>query len=508
MTLKCCNNKIKGISSLISAILINLVTGNLFTFPNLISYYEVFAEHKFTKKQLYFVAPSGILFFKSLSSVMGILDDKFGTRILNIAASILLLGSQLLIYFFKIYALLIIAYALFGVAASLTYYQSLKNCWKYFPNRKGMISGIVLSCFGLSPFISISIADGVIKSDEKGEKKEEEIKKGFKLYLIIVLISIIAAGTLSSVLCFPFKRVDRYIPSMSLIPEGENEEQNQKDENQNLVEPINEDKDNESEKEDEKKIETEDEKKEDNNNEGENKKKGKTLKETILSKDFLLCLAIDSCTLIFGYLLTNTYRTFGEISFINENEKSSEEEKAKMKNYLKILSKVFTLLNTFSRILWGFITDRFKFKTIYPIVCVLQIICAASIYFSTGHIIAYFIVANLGALSFSGHIILFPNLIHSKFGVDKSVYLLGICGIFSGIAALIGPILTLFVLKEKKDYLIIYLVGGAPTIASLFISIFIKIDPKPKEENKSIENSGKKEEEVIKNESKDEEAEK
>ena len=102
MALKVCNNKIKGICSLISAILINLLTGSLFTFPNLISYYEVFADHKFSKKQLYFVSPAGILIFKSLSSVMGILDDKFGTRILNITASICLLGSQLLVYFFKI----------------------------------------------------------------------------------------------------------------------------------------------------------------------------------------------------------------------------------------------------------------------------------------------------------------------------------------------------------------------------------------------------------------------
>ena len=153
MALKFCNNKIKGICSLISAVFINLLTGSLFTFPNLITYYEVFVARQFSKNQLYFVAPVGILFFNSLSSVMGILDDKLGTRILNIIASILLLGSQLLVYFFKNYALLIIAYILYGLAASLTYFQSLKNCWKYFPNLKGLVSGIVFSSFGLGPFI-------------------------------------------------------------------------------------------------------------------------------------------------------------------------------------------------------------------------------------------------------------------------------------------------------------------------------------------------------------------
>ena len=72
-------------------------------------------------------------------------------------------------------------------------------------------------------------------------------------------------------------------------------------------------------------------------------------------------------------------------------------------------------------------------------------------------------------------IILFPSLIHSKFGVENSVILLGISGIFSGIAALIGPLLTFFV-KDLEDYLITYLVGVAPSIISLLLTIFIKTD--------------------------------
>ena len=117
--------------------------------------------------------------------------------------------------------------------------------------------------------------------------------------------------------------------------------------------------------------------------------------------------------------MTNTYRTFGEVSFINEKEKSSPN----MKWYLKTLSKVFTLLNTYSRILWEYISDRVRFKIIYLFICIFQIICGSTLYFSMGHIAAYFIITKLGALSFARHVVLFPNLIHIKFGVDKSVYL-------------------------------------------------------------------------------------
>ena len=59
--------------------------------------------------------------------------------------------------------------------------------------------------------------------------------------------------------------------------------------------------------------------------------------------------------------------------------------------------------------------------------------------------------------------------------MENSVILLGICGIFVGIAALIGPLLTFFV-KELEDYLITYLVGMAPSIVSLLLTIFIKTE--------------------------------
>jgi len=105
-------------------------------------------------------------------------------------------------------------------------------------------------------------------------------------------------------------------------------------------------------------------------------------------------------------------------------------------------------------------------------------------YTSSGNIVTYFIVVCFGVLSYAGHIILFPNLIHHKFGVDNSVVILGICGIFAGISAIIGPILTKNI-SNNEDYLKIYLIGAAPTAASLLITCFIK-DEKLQKKNKII----------------------
>ena len=460
------SNRIKGICSVISAVLMNLLTGSVFAFPNLLKYYDKFTDNKFSEKQLYFVAPTGIFILNSLPSVTGILDDKFGVRVLVFVGSLSLLGSQLIMYFFKNFILLIISYALFGLCGSLTYLQSLKNCWKYFPNKKGLITGIIFSSFGLSAFVFTTIGDAV------GD---------FELYLKIFIICIIVMGTLSSLLSFPFKKDEEFLDSSVMVPNEDNcEEQNfdkedgnnnmNKDENHYSVQLKNEDRNNEKKKNDK-----------DNGD--------LTLKESILSLDFLLCLTIASCTLIFGFLLTNTYRKFGSTSFIET--KQINNQKKYFENSLKNLSKVFTLLNTFCRLVWGYLSDKFRFKILYIIVCINQLVCGSLIYISSGNIITYFIVVNLGVLSFSGHVILFPTLVHTKFGVENSVYLLGICGIFIGASALVGPVITLFVLEksEKIKYLYIYLIGAAPTIISLLITLFIKVEKKQKKETKSADDN-------------------
>ena len=426
-----------------------LLIGNIFSFPNFIPYYKSYLYYKNNKKeviselQLYFIAPTGIFVHNTLPSVTGFLDKIFGTRILTIIGVISLLGSQLIMYYFKDYYLLIISYALFGFCGSLTYFQSLKNCWKYFPNKKGVISGIIFSCFGLSSFAFTSIGDLIInpKSEEKGEDGyySEKISEKFLDYIKFYIGCIIIMGTLSSILCFTYEE-----------DKEENFENEFEGESLDLTKENNENK-NEGQ---------------DNNKKENEKKEDKlTLKESLLQLDFFKCLSIAGCTLIFGFLLSNTYRNFGTRKNLGDKG-------------MQILSKIFTLLNTFSRLLWGVIYDKFGFKIPYIIICINQIVCGVLIYFSSKNIYTYIIVVCFGVLSYAGHIILFPNLIHHKFGVENSVIILGICGIFAGISCIFGPILTFFIIKKDEDYLKIYLIGAGPTIISLILTMFVKIKEK------------------------------
>ena len=98
------NNKIKGYLSLISSVLIHLLIGNLFSFANLIPYYQsyLYYKHNYTEKislmQLYFIGPIGIFVHNTFPSFMGIIDKKLGIRILTIFATISLFCSQLIFF--------------------------------------------------------------------------------------------------------------------------------------------------------------------------------------------------------------------------------------------------------------------------------------------------------------------------------------------------------------------------------------------------------------------------
>lgn len=60
--------------------------------------------------------------------------------------------------------------AIQGIGASVLYVLPIKICWEYFPNRKGVVSGIIIGVFGLGGFSFNLISSKLINPD--GVKKE------------------------------------------------------------------------------------------------------------------------------------------------------------------------------------------------------------------------------------------------------------------------------------------------------------------------------------------------
>ena len=117
---------------------------------------------------------------------------------------------HLIIYLSKNFGLIIFGFILYGLGIGMGYYPILKTTWKYFPNKKGFLTGFILCVFGLCPMVFTSIADAVI--NPKGESMEDnyypdDVAKKMKDFALIMAITMGVCGILSQILMFPLDNV-------------------------------------------------------------------------------------------------------------------------------------------------------------------------------------------------------------------------------------------------------------------------------------------------------------
>ena len=103
-------------------------------------------------------------------------------------------------------------FVLYGLGIGMGYYPILKTTWKYFPEKKGFLTGLILCVFGLCPFVFTSIADAVINpngepANEDGIFVQEEIAIKMKTFSLIMFITMGACGLLSQLLMFPLDNI-------------------------------------------------------------------------------------------------------------------------------------------------------------------------------------------------------------------------------------------------------------------------------------------------------------
>jgi hypothetical protein len=102
-------------------------------------------------------------------------------------------------------------FVLYGLGIGMGYYPILKTTWKYFPEKKGFLTGLILSVFGLCPFIFTSIADAVMNPDGVNTKEGgifgPDIAIKMKDFSLIMAITMAVCGVLSQALMFPMDNV-------------------------------------------------------------------------------------------------------------------------------------------------------------------------------------------------------------------------------------------------------------------------------------------------------------
>lgn len=152
--------------------------------------------------------PVGLMFQNMSPFIGGFLDNAIGTRlvlIINVACAI---GAHLILVYFTNFWLIIGGMSIYGFGNGLIYYSVMRCCWKYFPSKKGLLSGLIIAFFGGSSMVFTSIADFVINKEGKkpeGEYFDDTISKRVPQFLWIMIYILGSIGLLAIILVFPHK---------------------------------------------------------------------------------------------------------------------------------------------------------------------------------------------------------------------------------------------------------------------------------------------------------------
>ena len=129
---------------------------------------------------------------------------------------------------------------------------------------------------------------------------------------------------------------------------------------------------------------------------------------------------------------------------------------------------LFGVINGSSRFLWGWLMDKFGFKVLMFVITGIEIAIGTSLYFSINVAALYISSVLLISACIGGHFAILSPVFNKIFGLE----MYGITGNFIGVASICGPILTNFILHEKSDFLIVFLVGAGLCVIKLVVLIF------------------------------------
>ena len=86
------------------------------------------------------------------------LGTKIGTKFSILIMVIFHIISYIILIFGTKFYIVIISISVFGFGMGLSYLTFMRNCWKYFPDNKGFVNGVIISSSGIfSTFLTILV---------------------------------------------------------------------------------------------------------------------------------------------------------------------------------------------------------------------------------------------------------------------------------------------------------------------------------------------------------------
>lgn len=124
---------------------------------------------------------------------------------------------------------------LFGIGIGFSYLSVVRNCWKYFPEYKGLVSGVILSGYGIASVIYTSLCESIVNPNSMPLANDgfysEDIAQKMYDYIFTIFFIFLVGSVLSVAMIFPYTVEEKNIGKVD-----HSDSINKSDGKQNLLE--------------------------------------------------------------------------------------------------------------------------------------------------------------------------------------------------------------------------------------------------------------------------------
>jgi len=454
---------LKGLSTVLGAILVNLVVGSIFGLCTLAVYEVSYIKGKdkdnfITIDHLAFYYPFEVI-FQTLSSFMtGMIEKKLGLHLTNLIGFTILGLGYFTMYLSENFFIDILSMILGGIGTGIIYYPSTKNACLWFIEHNGIVIGVIETMISLGSFLFALIGELIInpeeiESHETDQLYDLDVGEKIKTYLLVSIACLGGVYILSIFLMYTKKEEEKK------TQKEKNIEMTNKDNIQDVL--ILEEGDT---------TEPEDDSASDNkeNNQEKTKSFKKMIKVAIKSKRLILFAIISIFTCQGPSMVFTLYRGIGEYYKISTGT-------------LQNIGSYNFIFECLSGIIVGVLCDYVNLKFILLTLGLTNTTLIYTYCLTFKNDYAFFWSTNLLSF-FNGGIFPFNDCYLMKvFGTDIYIELIGYISFVTNLFVVaLSPLAYLVETKlEVKDnaFWILFSVFGTLNLISLVLAFFINAEP-------------------------------
>ncbi|CAD8211111.1 unnamed protein product [Paramecium octaurelia] len=354
----------KGYLSIFGGFLTHLVTGGFYFWGNISmnvsSYYRFNGYPDIETKTVSAVFPA-IYFGIAIGSQLGIhLARRFGHKLVSVANMLCYCASMYAATYSNFYFFVFFQGLLPGVFIGIEYLIPVDNALKFFPSKKGMVTGLILCGFGFTPLVFNPILQRLLNPDNilpVNGYYPEEVAENLMSSLRIVTTIYLGMGLIGAFLMQSIKQSDDH---------------NDDTYNQKLIQ-------NDAQV-------------------GVNSQF-----EILKTKEFWLSTFQVFCLTGFGFILISHYKEFGIVHIPDDQ-------------FFSLVGMIGGFTNGLSRFLWSYLLDFINYKYLVFFNIIMAMTLAATINLIADSKVLFMMWIIFTYLQYGGLYTLFPGICTKQFG--------------------------------------------------------------------------------------------